>query len=130
MVRTALALGAAAVGLSFLAPQPASAQARDKVLIIYGDDKCPQSSGEEIVICARKPESERYRIPEELRDDRSQGRSAGWADRVSSMEYVGKTGTQSCSPVGAGGASGCRMKMVKQAREEDRENGQEPAVKF
>lgn len=130
MVRTALALAALAVGSAMLVPQPAQAQARDKVLIIYGDDKCPTSNGEEIVVCARKPESERYRIPEELRESNLKGRNATWADRASSIEYVGRSGAGSCSPTGPGGATGCFNRMMRQAREENREKGQEPAVKF
>ncbi len=96
---------------------PAAAQARDRVLVIYGDDKCPSSGGEEIVVCARKPESERYRIPEELR---SAGSSlpGNWRDQAKSLEYVGQSGIESCSPVGSGGASGCFVKLARQARAE------------
>ncbi len=54
-----------------LAPLPAAAQdqAGDKVntVIVYGEDECPQSTGGDIVVCARMDESERYRIPEALR---------------------------------------------------------------
>ena len=49
---------------------PAAAQDKDyrvNQLIIYGDDECPTSMGGEITVCARKAESERYRIPDDLR---------------------------------------------------------------
>ena len=55
-------LGAAA------AVTPAAAQdaGGDKVnmVIVYGNDACPDSSEGEITVCARKAEAERYRIPE------------------------------------------------------------------
>ncbi len=111
-------LAAAAVALSALAASgPAHAQSRDRVLIIYGDEKCPTSGGEEIVICARKPESERYRIPEELRRPGS-SLQPSWADKARSIEYAGASGIGSCSPVGANGASGCFRQMARQARAE------------
>lgn len=129
MVRTTLAFVAAALGVATLAPPPAFAQARDKVLIIYGDDKCPVSNGEEIVICSRKAEAERYRIPEELRDS-FKGARPSWAERAQSIEYAGRGGTQSCSPVGPGGASGCYNKIVRQARAENKQDGADTAIKF
>ena len=39
------------------------------IVIVYGDDACPQSQGDDIVVCARKGEEERFRIPEPLRGD-------------------------------------------------------------
>jgi hypothetical protein len=62
---TALALIAAA---GIAASQPVLAQdatSGEKVnqLIIYGDDPCPASNAGEITVCARKDESERFRIP-------------------------------------------------------------------
>lgn len=101
------------------APAPAPAQQADRVLIIYGDDKCPESEGENIVVCARKPETERFRIPEELRH------SAGppsWRDRAKSLEYVGRSGTASCSASGTGGWTGCWSSLMSQARAERRED--------
>ena len=47
-------------------------------LIVYGEDPCPQSEGEEIVVCARRPESERYRIPKKLREKPAVSGGPGW----------------------------------------------------
>ena len=85
---------------------PAAAQdtgEKVKQLIIYGDDPCPQSSEAEITVCARKEESDRYRIPEPLRETQSPANRA-WADKVIAYETIGATGTMSCSPVGPGGS--------------------------
>jgi len=95
-------------------------------VIVYGDDACPVSQGDEITVCARKPEAERFRIPEPLRGvDRPQ--SQAWTNRVTAYETVGKFGTNSCSPVGAGGFTGCTNKLIQQAAAE-RKNGTD--VKF
>lgn len=59
----------------------AAAEPRISQLIVYGDDPCPTSSDEEIVVCARKPETERYRIPEDLREG-PEGRARSWTERA------------------------------------------------
>ena len=86
-----------------------------KILTIFGNDKCPTSGGEEIVVCQRLDENERYRIPKDLRDSGLTGKDA-WNERARSFEYVGQSGTNSCSPVGVGGASGCYDKLLRGAR--------------
>jgi hypothetical protein len=101
--------------------QPPAAQAaseRVNLVIVYGDDPCPQSQGSDIVVCARKGEEERYRIPEPLRGDPNQPSHQAWGERVKSMEYVGRTGTESCSPVGGGGATGCFAQLARLAKAE------------
>ena len=82
----ALALAPAAL-LAGAAPALAQADG-DKVnqLIVYGDDPCPQSSEAEITVCARKGESERYRIPEVLRGDPLSPKNEAWTDRVEAYE--------------------------------------------
>ncbi|WP_211051150.1 hypothetical protein [Parasphingorhabdus halotolerans] len=113
-------LSAAALAASSFAATPVLAQdaAGDRVnqLVIYGDDPCPQSTEGEIVVCARKDESERYRIPETLRGgELGEAKNQAWSERVKSYEYVGKSGTNSCSPTGAGGFTGCTQKLLSQA---------------
>lgn len=108
---------------------PVAAQSGERVLIIYGNDKCPTSNGEEIVVCSRRPESERYRIPEELRRTESRG-SENWGDRASSLEYVGRTGVQSCSASGSGGASGCYRELARKACDEQKSDGKKCGIKF
>src|SRR5690349_2906636 len=76
-------------------------------LIVYGDDPCPRSTDAEITVCARKPESDRFRIPENLRDDPNAPVNEAWINRAESLEYVGRTGIGSCSTVGQGGMIGC-----------------------
>jgi len=110
-----------AAGVASLPATEASAQRNERVLIVYGNDPCPTSNGEEIVVCARRPENDRYRIPEELRESATKG-APSWSERTKSLEYVGRSGTASCSPVGAGGWTGCWADLMRQAREERKAN--------
>ncbi len=114
---------AAAVSTLALAPSPALAQdaAGDKVntVIVYGDDECEESTGDQLVICVRYDESERFRIPEPLRQSDNPANEA-WASRVRSFEAVGDFGPLSCSPSGAGGELGCLNKIIEAAYQERR----------
>ncbi|MEH6789812.1 hypothetical protein [Parasphingorhabdus sp.] len=119
MMKKFLLSAAALSGAGMLAvPAQAQDQAGDRVnqLVIYGDDPCPQSSENEIVVCARKDEGERYRIPETLRGgELGEAKNQAWSERVRAYEYVGKSGTSSCSPTGAGGFTGCTQQLLRQA---------------
>jgi len=101
---------------------PVAAAAVDDVkvnqLVVYGDDPCPASTEDEITVCARKPESDRYRIPEPLRGNPNDPRNQSWVNRAEALEYVGRTGIGSCTPVGPGGGVGCFQQLVRQARAE------------
>ena len=124
-----VALAAASAAAVALVPAPACAQGaqqeRFRRLVVYGRDPCPRASGDEIVVCARRPETERYRIPEALRDDSSDDpESISWAGRAESLEDVGRTGIQSCSAVGPGGVSGCWNELVRAWRKERRTEGE------
>ena len=129
---TRLLLTAAAAALSLAVAPAAFAQdagltdpGGEKVnqLIIYGDDPCPQSASGDITVCARKPEEERYRIPEPLRGI-DQPQSEAWANKVQAYETVGRFGTQSCSPAGSGGWLGCTQQLINSAYAE-KANGSE-----
>lgn len=112
------------IGMMLGASVPAFAQSASSttekvnIVIVYGEDACPQSKGDDIVVCARKGEEERYRIPEPLRGDPNMPSHQAWGERVRSMEYVGASGTESCSPVGAGGTTGCFTQLARLAKAE------------
>lgn len=114
-------LGAAALAAPAQAQTPVDTGDESyNMVIVYGDDECPQGEDGTIVVCARKAESERYRIPEALRYTGGPQTQA-WAERVEQLEMVGKTGIMSCSPVGAGGFTGCTQELIAQAYA-DKEN--------
>lgn len=115
-----LAAAALSTGLTVLPVMPVQAQSTDRVLTVFGNDPCPRDT-----ICVRAPESERYRIPKEFRSSPLPPADQPWANRVQSMEYSGATGTGSCSPVGAGGWTGCYQKMLRQAQQERKQQQQQ-----
>ena len=93
-------------------------------VIVYGNDPCPKSDGDEILVCARQDEKDRYRIPEQLRGELpGSTTNEAWTSRVRSIEYVGRSGTDSCSPVGAGGFTGCFNKIATAAKAERKQMG-------
>lgn len=112
---------AAAVAVTGLAAGGTSAQTqtneRVRQVIVYGNDPCPAGAGGEIVVCARRPDNDRYRIPENLRDGERLRDGESWAARAESLETIGDTGIQSCSTTGPGGFTGCWAEMMRQHRQ-------------
>jgi hypothetical protein len=113
----ALVLAAAAAPPA-LAQVTAPEDVKVNQLIVYGTDPCPVSTDDEITVCARRPENDRYRIPEPLRDNPNDPKNDSWVNRAEALEYVGRTGIGSCTPVGPGGGIGCFQELVRKARAE------------
>lgn len=114
-VKIALGLAMIMPGLIPFGPAEAQRNSNEAVLVVFGEEPCPRDT-----ICVRKPETEKYRIPEELRRVEPSAQSRSWAERARNLEYVGDSGVSSCTPVGAGGWTGCYQKMLRQARDERR----------
>lgn len=91
---------------------------RTSVLYTYGDEPCPEPEGNEIVVCAQQPESERYRVPKELREELKDDAPVGggsWAARVEGYDNIARqTRPDSCSPVGSYGYTGCAALALRQ----------------
>jgi hypothetical protein len=77
------------------------------------------------VVCARRPESERYRIPQKYRPGGTRQESDSWANKAKVIETVGATGINSCSPVGPGGYTGCLTRVIKEAREQRKQSAED-----
>ncbi len=122
---SALALCAVAVPIE----APVQAQRSERVLEVFGNDPCPTSAGEEIVVCRRRPEAERYRIPEDLRKAEARDKESS-SERTATLDSTGKSGALSCSASGAAGASGCFRKRAKEACEEDKASGKKCGIGF
>ena len=111
--------------MSLLAAPAAAAQEeppeRESALVVYGDDPCPRSEDpDEVVVCARRPEEERYRIPAPLREDR-QPTQRSWSSQVRQLEEAQRdTRPDSCSVVGSSGQTGCTQELIRRWREERR----------
>ena len=108
------------------APLAAHAQAtiepprRTLALTVYGNDPCPSGASGEIVVCARRPESERYRLPRSARGRRAAESPAAnaWGNKVRGTEEASRTAAglpDTCSAVGSGGQSGCQHQFLMQA---------------
>lgn len=121
MARASFANLAGIVSILFVVA-PAYAQSepppgRTTSLIVYGDEPCPQSSEGEIVVCARRPEEERYRIPKALRERPDDRGEVAWGARATELEEASRaTRPGSCSPVGSGGQTGCFDQMIRNWR--------------
>ena len=135
MTKLAAPLAVAALVAGFAAA-PATAQDQSQTtgqriseIIVFGNDPCPRSTDDEVVVCSRVPESYRYRMPEAYRPGGTYQQRQAWANKARSIERVGRTGIQSCSPVGPAGYTGCLEQVIDSAREESDEayrEGQAP----
>lgn len=112
----AIAAGAAVVAVH----APVQAQGRGVMeVIVYGNDPCPRSTDAEVVVCARRPETERYRIPEAYRGGGPrQSRQAWTGSAYRTLEMVSDTGAFSCSAVGPAGYTGCLEQLIRQSEGE------------
>jgi hypothetical protein len=122
MLKFAISIAASAA-LSGLIAAPAQAQSTSSgAIIVYGNDPCPRAADDEVVVCRTLPEEQRYRIPEVYRPVGTRQQSQSWSARSRAMTSVGATGTNTCSPVGPGGWTGCLQQQVRQANEELKED--------
>ncbi|MFC4291127.1 hypothetical protein ACFOWX_01730 [Sphingorhabdus arenilitoris] len=106
--------------------EPERATERWSFLITYGDENCPQAADDEIVVCAERPEAERYRIPANVYQkpklphtgDRSLAAATESLDDVARLARP-----SSCSAVGSNGFTGCQAKALREWFAERREDG-------
>jgi hypothetical protein len=108
-----------AAAAALLATSPATAMGLPQKTVtteVYGNETCPKAADGEIVVCARRPENERYRIPKALRQTRrTDAPSMSWAARWAGVENASRyTMPNSCSTVGAWGQTGCTQAMIRQ----------------
>ena len=98
---------------------------------VFGNDPCPQARGDEIVVCGRLPESERYRIPKRLRENKKARVEQNWASRNATLDELARVERpNSCSVVGSGGQTGCSAAMLRQWADERRAAGQRVGIPF
>lgn len=115
----ALALAAPAFAQDESLAQSSQPPQRTSVLYTYGDEPCPEAQGDEIVVCAQQPETERYRVPKELREEIKEDVPAGggsWASAVDGYTNGAAAAIRpnSCSPVGSYGFTGCAAAAMRQ----------------
>lgn len=90
------------------------ANLRVNQLVIFEGDACPPSTGDTINVCAILPGSERYRIPENLRNNPDAPENQSWTNKAIALSYVGREGIGSCSTSGPAGFTGCSQQLINQ----------------
>jgi hypothetical protein len=132
LILTAAASASLTLALGALSASPAAAQrAQPSQIIVYGTDPCPRTTDDDVVVCYRRPESERFRLPEVLRPSGPRQVGQSWSRQAEALNNVGSTGLNKCSPVGPMGVAGCAQQEINQAFRERREDaaGTAPPVK-
>lgn len=93
-------------------------------LIVYGEDACPKAENpDEIVVCGRRPESDRYRIPKDLRagEEDVPAPAQSWTAQMEALNRdMRVTRPGSCSAVGSFGQSGCFQQRIDEWQAERR----------
>jgi len=113
------------ISAQFVPAAQAKAPERESTMVIYGEDACPLVEGE-VVVCARRPEEERYRIPRRLRE--RQSTETAWASRVETLEETGRAmRPDGCSVIGSFGQTGCTQALIRQWQAERRARAAEEA---
>lgn len=86
---------------------------RQKLVTVFGTDPCPKSADpDEIIICSRRPDEERFRIPPDVRADIPAVQRSDRTARLLGDDAGGAGGgIGSCSAVGPGGGTGCEQKV-------------------
>jgi hypothetical protein len=97
-------------------PQQSTPPERISFLVTFGEEKCPEAVGDEIVVCAVQPEGDRYRIPKDLREQTEVSvRGGSWTSAVESLDgYSRAVLPNSCSVNGSNGFTGCTQKLLQQ----------------
>lgn len=95
---------------------------RIRSVVIYGDDNCPKATNpDEVVVCSRRPEVERFRLPPSVRDQALKNRkNRSWASRARDLEQSNNP-IGSCTAVGPSGGSGCLQQSIRDSAEERRD---------
>ena len=101
------------------AQTPTPPPQRIRSVTVYGDQPCPQSEGDEIVVCSRESWDDQFRIPKELRAGPVEAPNVSWTRRGELIQEVNRIGLpNSCSPVGTGGQTGCNSNFLRLWRDE------------
>ena len=135
-------LAAAAIvvlpGIALAQQRPAAetqsaATSRVRSVTLVGNESCPESRGDEIVVCSRIRPGDQYRIPPTLRHQGEQNlaQNQSWVNRAEMIDNVGRQAgglPNTCSPNGTGGQSGCTLQALQAWTAERAANGQSASV--
>jgi hypothetical protein len=95
-------------------PSPSEMPERISFLVAFGEEKCREAVGDEIVVCANVPENERYRIPLALRKKETVITDRSWSSAVETLDsFARDLRPNSCSVNGSAGFTGCTEKLLQ-----------------
>lgn len=115
------AAGALGLGLTTLSTAAHGQSTSRGEVIVYGNDPCPRATDDTVVVCVRRKEEERFRIPQVYRETGTRQQNQSWAAQSREMRTMGSTGTGSCSAVGPGGHTGCVLQKNERWAQEREE---------
>ncbi|WP_260482644.1 hypothetical protein [Sphingomicrobium flavum] len=115
MLKIAMMGLAGTLAVTAMATPAAAQRSQQSEIIVFGDDPCPRSTEDEIVVCKRLGEEERFRIPQTLRRTEERVENQSWSARARFLESQNVTGIPQCSAVGPGAADGCLQKEINDA---------------
>ena len=122
-VRTALLIGLAAGGERPALAQQASPASEVEDLArlrILPEDECRAGAADaEIVVCARRRNDERYRLPIRPEGFDPHGTTQSVSRERHSLYEMGEAGIGSCSTVGPGGWTGCMLQTFRVAEQQE-----------
>ena len=116
MLFMAIAFLSASAALSDDPVEPTASEMPERIsfLVAFGDEKCREPVGDEIVVCANMPENERYRIPLALRKKERVITDRSWSSAVEALDsFASDLRPNSCSVNGSNGFTGCTQKMLQ-----------------
>ncbi|MFT3978469.1 MAG: hypothetical protein QM688_15365 [Sphingomonas bacterium] len=91
---------------------------RIRSVTLQGNEKCPASTANEVVVCNRLDPNDQYRVPKELRKPPEvPAKNQSWVNRAQTMDQVGREAgglPDTCSAVGSGGQTGCAQMNARQ----------------
>lgn len=85
---------------------------RIRSVTLSPNQKCPKSTGDEIVVCQTLDQP--YRLPKGFRDATPTAANQSWTNRAAAAEQTSRVAgglPDTCSPVGTGGQSGCALQL-------------------
>ncbi len=94
---------------------PTIVPAQERVLTIFGDDKCPGNT-----ICVVAPEADRFRIPKELRPASVNPQNQSWAVRSRATLDTGSASPTACQSASSNSGTGCWADAMRKARADAR----------
>lgn len=101
-----------------LSAPPVNLTAEIKRAVAQQECGPPDESNEEIVVCARRREQQRYRVGQEFSPVELERQPPNSVRERAKWIEEGDSGTGSCSSVGPGGWTGCMQKSWKKARQQ------------